>query len=81
MFCSERSWKGTVLPVVTNTITNFLQSKREIMFDQFWAMWDVARQTNFIINHTVTKIKKRQAAHSESKNTTEHQLSPEGNQI
>lgn len=35
MFCCERSQKGTVLPVVANTVTNFLHSKREKMFDQF----------------------------------------------
>lgn len=62
---------------------NFPQSVREVILDQFWAMGDVARQKDFIINHTVTKLKKRQTSHTESKrqNTIEYQLTTQGKQI
>ncbi|QQP40799.1 Uncharacterized protein FKW44_014967 [Caligus rogercresseyi] len=63
--------------------SNFPEPERQNIFDQFWSMVDVSRQKDFIINHTVTTIKKRQTTQTESKrkNSIEYRLTTQGDQI
>lgn len=63
--------------------SNFPEPERQNIFDQFWSMADVSRQKDFIINHTVTTIKKRQTTQTESKrkNSIKYRLTTQGNQI